>query len=98
MKFTKYSSIENSYRENYINKIIEQGYLNNQYVVQSKLDGFNFSFICDELDIRVASRTQIVDEQFFNCNSVIDKYGNEVLQLFDLINEDKPIEQIQLYD
>ena len=74
MQFTKYSSIENSYREKYINQIIEQGYANEEFVVSSKTDGANFSFIYDGKEVEVASRTQIVDGTFFNCQLVIDKY------------------------
>ena len=35
MTFNKYSSIENSYRDKHINRIIEQGYGNEEYVVRS---------------------------------------------------------------
>ena len=83
MQFTKYSSIENSYREKYINNIIEQGYGNEEYVVSSKLDGANFSFIYDGKEAEVASRNNVVDGTFFNCSSVIDKYKDSVTSLYN---------------
>jgi Rnl2 family RNA ligase len=97
MQFTKYSSIENSYREKYINSIIEHGYGNEEFVVTSKLDGANFSFICDGNEVQVASRTQIVDSTFFNCKPVIDKYSQDIRYLFKVFNDESPIEQIQVY-
>lgn len=97
MQFTKYASIENSYKENYINKIIEQGYGNKEYVVLSKTDGANFSFICNGKQVIQASRNDKVNTDFFNCQLVVDKYAKEVLKLFELINTDSELEQLQLY-
>ena len=97
MKFTKYCSIENSYRENCINHIIEQGYGNEQFVVSSKLDGANFSFICNGKQVIQASRNNKVGTDFFNCQVVVDKYTKDVLSLFETINTESEIEQIQLY-
>lgn len=102
MQFTKYSSIENSYREKYINQIIEQGYGNEEYVVLSKLDGANFSFITDGTEVKVASRNNIVDASFFNCQLVVDKYKEEVLKLFDILRRlvkvnNRVLNTIQLY-
>lgn len=81
MQFTKYSSIENSYREKFINSIIEQGYGNEEFVVSSKLDGANFSFIYNGKEIKVASRNNVVDGTFFNCQLVVDKYKEEVIKV-----------------
>lgn len=97
MRFTKYSSIENSYREKYINQIIEQGYGNEEYVVLSKTDGANFSFICNGKQVIQASRNDKVGTDFFNCQLVVNKYTEEVLKLFELINTESAVEQLQLY-
>ena len=36
-KFKKFSSLENSYRDNFISKIREQGYENDEYIITEKL-------------------------------------------------------------
>ena len=43
-KFKKFNSLENSYRENFIHKIREQGYENEKYIITEKLHGANYSF------------------------------------------------------
>ena len=47
MEFKKYNLLENSYQDNFINAIIEQGFGNVEYVVQEKVHGANLSFITD---------------------------------------------------
>ena len=39
----------------------------------------NFSFWCDGVEVKVASRTQFVDGTFFNCQVVINRYSQGIL-------------------
>ena len=65
--FLKYRSIENHYRQNFIDSFKERFPLleNETFVIQEKIDGSNFS-ICFEPNkpIRYASREQLVDNFF----------------------------------
>ena len=81
MEFKKYSSIENSYQEDIINSIIEQGYANLEYVVQEKVHGANLSFITDGKHILAAKRVELIveNENFFNYQQVLGKYENKIL-------------------
>lgn len=97
MQFTRYCSIENSYKEKLINIIIQQGYSNEEYVVLSKTDGANFSFITNGIDVTQASRNTKVETDFFNCQLLVHKYKDEVIKLFNIINSENAVEQIQLY-
>lgn len=97
MDFNEYCSIENSYREKYINRIIEEGHCEKEYVVTSKLDGANFSFICNGDEIIQASRSQKVGSDFFNCQIVIDKYSEQILKLYECISQEFDLNQIQVY-
>ena len=47
MDFRKYNSIENSYQLDFINAINEQGFQNQEYIVQEKVHGANICFITD---------------------------------------------------
>ena len=38
-EFKKFNSLENSYRENFIHKIREHGYENEEYIITEKLHG-----------------------------------------------------------
>ena len=73
--FKKYSSIENSYRKEFLEKIKEQGYWNETYVVQEKVHGSNLSFwTSDGIDFISAKRTGILtsDEIFYNYKQVLE--------------------------
>ena len=80
-KFKKFNSLENSYRENFIHKIREQGYENEEYIITEKLHGANYSFtVVVEGGIVVsvipAKRSGYIhsDEKFYNHRPVYEKY------------------------
>lgn len=90
--FKKYNAIENTYREKVIEQIHLHGYGNDTFVIQEKVHGANFSFICDGKNIQVAKRTTLIeeDEQFNNYQFVLDTYRNRIVELFSLITKDIP--------
>lgn len=63
MEFKKYNSIENSYQDDFISSIIEQGFGDLEYVVQEKVHGANLSFITDGHKILSAKRTELINER-----------------------------------
>ena len=88
VKFKKFSSLENSYRENFIHKIREQGYENEKYIITEKIHGANYSFtvvIENELPVSVipAKRSGYIssDEKFYNHRPVYEKYVDKVSNL-----------------
>ena len=88
VKFKKFSSLENSYRENFIHKIREQGGENEKYIITEKLHGANYSFtvvIENELPVSVnpAKRSGYInsDEKFYNHRTVYEKYVHKVSKL-----------------
>lgn len=92
MVFKKYSGIENSYRVEFIKKIQEEGFDKEQYVVQEKIHGANFSFYINKTKIKCAKRTGFItkDEKFFNYKAVCDFYSPSLRYLFDHINKFVP--------
>lgn len=83
MEFKKYSSLENSYRTGFLQKIVDQGLDGGDWVVTEKVHGANFSFWCDGDTVKVARRSGFTDGTFYNCQPVIDKYKDKVLDLFN---------------
>ena len=79
MEFYKFSSLENSYRQNLIDKVQYEGKDGGEWVVTEKIHGANFSFWCDGTEVRVASRSQFVDGTFYNCQAVINRYSQGIL-------------------
>lgn len=88
MEFHKFSSLDNTYRTNLLEKIQYEGKDGGLWMATEKIHGANFSFWCDGTEVKVASRTQFVDGTFFNCQAVINKYSDSVMSLFNLLNGD----------
>jgi len=95
VKFNKYTSTENSYREKYIAILREYGFDNVQWVAHEKIDGANFSFITDGKIVAVASRNELSNGDFYHCQDVIDKYTEKALYLKQVHFSDA--KQIQIY-
>lgn len=82
MEFHKFSSLENTYRQNLIDKVQYEGKDGGLWMATEKLHGANFSFWCDGTEVKVASRSQFVDGTFYNCQSVINNYSDKVMMMF----------------
>lgn len=82
MEFKKFSSLENTYRQNLIDKVQYEGKDGGLWIATEKLHGANFSFWCDGTEVKVASRTQFVDGTFYNCQAVINRYQDKVMSLW----------------
>lgn len=89
MDFKKYNSIENSYQLDFLNEIKEQGFNNQEFVVQEKVHGANICFITDGKQIISAKRTELIldDENFYNAKNIQVRYESKILQLFKIISE-----------
>ena len=87
-KFKKFNSLENSYRENFIHKIREQGYEDEEYIITEKLHGANYSFtvVIENgllVSVNTAKRSGYInsDEKFYNHQPVYRKYVDKVSNL-----------------
>ena len=80
-EFTKFPSLENTYRQKEIDKIVMME-IKDKWVVTEKVHGANFSFWVyknvetKEIDIKCAKRSGWIeeDEKFFNYKPVLEKY------------------------
>ena len=90
MKFVRYSSIENSYREKFIDKVVYEGHSDGEWSVTEKIHGSNFAFYVQEglnksIEIRCAKRSGFIDdgENFFNYQVVLERYRDAITSLFN---------------
>lgn len=99
MNFRKYSSIENAYQYSFIEKITKDNFQNEIFVVQEKVHGANLSFITNGKEIKLAKRTEILEdeESFFFAHLLREKYHERILQLFSSISTDHPIETLTIF-
>lgn len=87
MKFTKYNSLENHYRQKFIDQIVLQGFSNSEYVVTEKAHGANFSYHYDGETFRVAKRSGFCDENFYNCKELIERDKENVISMYNFIKQ-----------
>ena len=93
VKFKKFSSLENSYRDNFISKIREQGYESEEYIITEKLHGANYGFtviVENSLPTTLPSKRSgfiSVDEKFYNHRPVYEKYAHKIEKLATVLLE-----------
>lgn len=103
MIFKKYSEIENAYNSKFISKIEEQfpeEVSQSVWVVTEKIHGANFSFLKHRDKLICCKRSGPIpeDENFYNHQEIINKYGDNVSRLIDYIGEEfKSHGDIQIY-
>jgi len=88
MKFIKYPEIENSYRKKYLDAISEHGFETGEFVVQEKAHGANLSFWYDGTEIASAKRSSFIKDNFYDYESVAEKYKPYVVKLYDTLKKD----------
>ena len=87
--FKKYNSIENTYDQEFMDKIRMEGYASLQYVVQEKVHGANCCFVTDGQTVRFAKRTSLIEEGelFYNYEELLERYRDRVIALFHRVKE-----------
>ena len=103
MEFKKYSSIENSYRQKEVERIITNGFATKTqpYVVTEKIHGTNLSFLSDGNDVKVAKRTSILNDdelsKFYDADIMLEKYGENVKELAKYVIDMYDVSEIQVF-
>lgn len=98
--FREFASI-NSFKEKNIHRLTNLGFVNGiEWVSMEKIHGANYSFITDGVEIVPAKRTSVLPptENFYNANSVFEKYSDDVLELYRKIHQENPnVTTIQVF-
>lgn len=76
MEFKAFNSIENTYRNAYLEELQQQHLCDGTFVVQEKVHGANFSFWLADGIQRTAKRTSFIDDpkDFYPCDTVVQAY------------------------
>jgi Rnl2 family RNA ligase len=90
--FKKYNSIENAYRKEFIERVAIATINNNDFVVQEKVHGANFSLITDGKDLKSAKRTSLLEDNdnFYNHTLIKELYYEKLLELFETVKTEYP--------
>jgi Rnl2 family RNA ligase len=100
LEFKKYSSIENTYNKDFLERIKLEGYDSLTYVVQEKVHGANCCFVTNGKEVDFAKRTGLMEpgEKFYNYEELLARYKERVTLLYRLIKEGHPdTESILIY-
>jgi Rnl2 family RNA ligase len=89
MKHIKYASIENTYRQQFLDLIEEEGKDSGEWVVTEKVHGGQFSIYYDGSEIQASTRTAFLtdDMDFFNWRKVLADNRDKVVKLYELIGK-----------
>ena len=87
MMFKKYNSIENAYRKEFIERVAIATVNSNDFVVQEKVHGANFSLITNGEDLKSAKRTSMLEDNdnFYNHALIKELYCEKLLGLFEAV-------------
>ncbi len=87
MKFRKYNSIENSYRKEFIERVAIATINNNDFVVQEKVHGANFSLTTDGKGLKSTKRTSLLEDadSFYNHIGIKEMHYSKMVSLFETI-------------
>ena len=98
--FRKYHEIENHYQNKIINSFIERNpeILNEEYVIEDKLDGSNISIVITKDTIRWAKRSCLIadDDNFNGLQSIKHEYDT-IINLLQNYVKANDIEVLQVY-
>ena len=87
MKFKSYPSIGNVEDATWMARVREAVPAEALWAVQEKVHGANVSFLCDDLDVRMARRTAVLapEERFFGYQEVLERYSGQVYHVFNRV-------------
>lgn len=99
--FKKYTSIENTYREEFLDRIKGHGFWNEEFIVQEKVHGANLSYwTTDGEHFFSAKRTAQIesDEKFYNQELILKDIEPQLKNIWsDLKNEVADLKQLTIF-
>ena len=100
IQFKPYPSIGNAADAEWMALVRECVSPETLFAVQEKVDGVDVSFLCDDLDVRMARRTTILKprEKFFGFQDILERYSGHVYHIYNLLRLSYPdITSIAVY-
>ena len=89
LPFKKYSSIENTFDKDFVEKIFLEGYDKQEFVVQEKVHGSNVCLVTDGKTVSFGKRTGLVEagEKFYDYEELLERYTPKATALFSIVKE-----------
>jgi len=92
--FKKFHSIENTYRKEFIEKILSSPCSKEEWCVTEKVHGANFSFTCNGTEVLPAKRTSYLENEelnsFYNCSKMVKENQGKISDIYVLMIQKYP--------
>ena len=99
--FKRYTSIENTYRDEFLDRIKGHGFWKRKYVVQEKAHGANLSYwTTDGISFNSAKRSENLskDEKFYNHQLLLEKHIDKFANIFKSVKSDfQNVDQLTIF-
>ena len=92
LPFKKYSSIENTFDKDFVEKVFIEGYDKQEFVVQEKVHGSNVCLVTDGKTVSFGKRTGLMEagEKFYDYEELLERYISKAITLFSIVKEALP--------
>ena len=92
LRFKKYTSVENTFDKDFMEKIRLEELDKQEFVVQEKVHGSNFCFVTDGTTVSAGKRTGFIepDEKFYDYEELLEAYKQRVTTLFSAVKAKYP--------
>jgi Rnl2 family RNA ligase len=100
LQFKKYTSIENTFDKDFVEKVRLEVDAQREFVVQEKVHGSNVCFVTDGQTVNFGKRTGFVEtgEKFYDYEKLLERYTSKVIALYSIVKEKFPdIEKLTGY-
>lgn len=90
MRFIKFSSLENTYRQNEIDRVVNHGLSKVEWMATEKIHGANFAIYCDGENIKLARRTAFLEdgESFYDSKRVAGTVEEAIKEITNRVRRD----------
>lgn len=82
-KFVSYSSIENSYRERFVNSIKNTVPKEETWIILEKIHGCSVQIYYDKDGFRYGKRNSFINGSFYNSHNVLPKYEEKIKKIYE---------------
>jgi Rnl2 family RNA ligase len=89
IQFKKYTSIENTFDKEFVEKVRTEVSDKQEFIVQQKVHGSNTCFVTDGKTVNFGKRTGFVEdgEKFYDYEKLFERYTQKVTSLFSIVKE-----------
>jgi Rnl2 family RNA ligase len=90
--FKKYTSVENTFDKDFLERVRDEISDKQEFVVQEKVHGSNVCFVTDGQTVNFGKRTGFVEsgEKFYDYEKLLERYMSKVTTLFSIVKEKFP--------